>query len=152
MINQKNLNKLAWKLVKHPALYDQSLYFYAGTRCGTVGCLAGHSTLLSGVRVKEAKDFTNMQYTNAAAGFLGIENSDGYLLEIFRFAGDWPDDLYCLYYNDKPYTKVLAALYALQRLDVNGDISKDSTKVLNPLPEQIAYIQDLIQKDKEGQK
>jgi hypothetical protein len=150
MINQKNLSRLAWKLVKHPALYDQNLYFNARTHCGTVGCLAGHSTLLSGVRVKDAKTFGPSEYREVASKFLGIidkdNNSRWSRPQIFMGINDWPSDLSKVYYNTNPYVNVLAALYALQRMEEDGAISPDPNKVLNPLPEQIAYIQDLYTK------
>jgi hypothetical protein len=139
VLNTKNILWLADTLLASEKQYNQNVY-YSTDECGSVCCLSGFCFIKQLGEEKLNKmlgtqiDLNTSQKNlclKAGKDVLGLYGSKKYPT-IFNSIDEWPYDLYCMYFDDN---SVLAALYALQRLTLDGCIDRDEKAVHTKIPQ-----------------
>jgi len=144
-LNRKAILALADDLVANKKRYDQN-DFGRVEPCGTFCCLAGFVYLRQiGIRKfnKMARTESSHLMVNceiAGVNGLGMQGWGEDRLkvdspQIFSSIVNWPYDLVEEYRSNGPTWRVITALKALQRTDVNGNISDDPKVVYTRIPQ-----------------
>lgn len=137
-LNKKGIRLLADDLVAHKKLYNQNVEGRPDP-CGTVGCLAGFCLARKLGRREYIKrvesSFIGVEAHQSGRDQLGLPEPNIGRLQIFDFLWSWPQDLQDLYKSNGPRCRMIAALYALQRLREDGTIDPDPKAVHTRLPQ-----------------